>query len=80
MINFEIKYNGKSYNSIEDAMTIAIIDGIKETYTKALAPFESEIKANNGEVSINVSQNLENVKIDLRNMPEDLIERIKKVL
>ena len=80
MMKINITHNGKKYNNIKDAFTDAAISGIKENINNSLKPFESEIKACNGIVTIDIPKDFKNAKIQLENMPEDLIERITKAL
>lgn len=80
MIDLKITYDGKSYSSISDAMQKAIVDGIKESITKSLRPFESEIRKAGGHVVVDIPNNMKNMNVQLKNMPPDLIDRINKAL
>lgn len=80
MIKIKVTYNGRSYSSIEDAFKKAAVDGIKEMIEKAIKPFENEIRQANGTVEVKVPSDLKNITVDLKNMPQDLIDRINQAL
>ncbi|MEO9257161.1 MAG: hypothetical protein ABI207_02195 [Crocinitomicaceae bacterium] len=80
MIDIKFTYDGKSYSSISDAIQKAMVDGIKESITKSLSPFESEIRKAGGHVVVDIPSNMKNMNIQLKNMPQELIERITKTL
>jgi hypothetical protein len=80
MISIKITYEGKSYDSITDAFQKAAENGIKKMITDKLLPFNSEIQQANGIVEINVSDNLKDMNIKLKNIPQDLIDRITAAL
>lgn len=74
-ITIDITYNGKSYNSIADAAHQAIIDGIKESIEKDLAPFADEIAAQGGKVEINLDANYQG-ELNISGIDTDLKNRI----
>jgi hypothetical protein len=80
MIDIKITYNGRSYSSISDAIQKAMVDGIKESISKSLRPFESEIRKAGGHVTIDIPANMKNMNIQLKNMPQELIDKIMKAL
>lgn len=80
MTSIKITYNGRSYNSISDALQKAVVDGIKESVTKSLRPFESEIRKAGGHVIVDIPSNMKNMKIQFKNLPEELIDKISKAL
>jgi hypothetical protein len=80
MLKIEFNYNGRNYNSISDVMQKAMVDGIRENITNALKPFESEIIQSGGNVQVNIPENMQNMDLQLNNMPQDLIDRITKAL
>ncbi len=80
MINIKISYKGKSYNSISDAIDKALVDGIKQSISKSLKPFENEIREAGGIVTLDIAANLKDMKIELENMPDELINKIKTAL
>ena len=77
---FEMKFNGKPFNSrdYKDALMKAQMDGIRSVINKKLAPFAKEIQSHNGIVNVNVNGSKSSIELD--NMPNDLIEKIKNVL
>lgn len=79
MFKIEITYNGKPYASISDALSKAIIDGMKEVIEGKLAPFANELKANNASVEISINKDFKG-KVIIDNAPEDLKERISQAL
>jgi hypothetical protein len=80
MIDLKITYKGRNYSSITDAIQKAMVDGIKETITKSLRPFETEIRKTGGQIIIDIPDNMKNMKVQLKNMPQDLIDKITKAL
>lgn len=80
MIDIKITFNGRNYSSISDALQKAMIDGIKESITKSLRPFENEIRKAGGHVVVDIPSNMKNMNIQLKNMPQDLIDRISTAL
>ena len=57
-----------------------MVDGIKETITKSLQPFEADIRKSGGQVIIDIPENMKNMNVQLKNMPQDLIDRITQAL
>lgn len=80
MINIKITYAGRNYNSFGDAIKDAAMDGIKESITKTLQPFESEIRKSGGQIMIDIPESMKNMKVEVKRIPEDLKERIMNAL
>ncbi len=80
MFKIEVTYKGRKYGKLEDAFMQAAVDGTKELIQKKLRPFHSEIAACNGVVNINIPNDLKNMSVELSNMPEELLERLKTAL
>ena len=80
MIDIKFTYDGKSYSSVSDAIQKAMVDGIKESITKSLSSFESEIRKSAGHVVVDIPSNMKNMNIQLKDMPQELIDRITKTL
>ena len=80
MIDFEISYNGQNFDNIEDAINKAMIDGIRNVIEKKLLPFKQEIKNSNGRVILDISANLTDYSIKLKDMPKSLTDKISQAL
>ncbi len=82
MIKVEIKYNGKTYKdfgkALEKAMTDGIVEEINNQLQEMLAPFSNEINQNNGIVTAEIMDG--QVKIELKDMPQELIDRIEATI
>lgn len=79
MMKIEFTYKGKKFSKLEDAFMQAAVDGTREHIQNKLKPFQVEIAACNGIVNININD-LEDMGVELSNMPTDLLERVKKAL
>ncbi len=80
MIDFEISYNGQKFDNIENAINKAMIDGIRNVIEKKLLPFNQEIKNSNGRVILDISENLTDYSIKLKDMPQSLTDKISQAL
>lgn len=74
MFKIKVTYKGKRYDHLADALEQAIINRIEGR----LKPFENEVRSHGGQVEINVQKDLKGVDIHFKNMPRELIDRIKK--
>jgi hypothetical protein len=77
MMRIEIK-NDK--NAINDALMNAAIEGTKEYIKQALLPFESEIAKHDGQVTVNISNDLSDMSLDFKNLPQELVDKIHSAL
>jgi hypothetical protein len=79
-LTIEITYNGKSFESIEDAMLAAVINGMKKIMEKKMQPFASEIAEHGGKVIYNITgDSFENLKGSISvkgDVPKEITERI----
>lgn len=78
-LKIEYSYNGKRTNDLESAVKLAAAEGIRNKVWRKIQPFEDEILACGGTVTININENLQGDLI-LNGMPEDLKQRIIQAL
>jgi len=75
-MGLKIKYDGKQYNNINDAVNDAMINGVKDHFKKALKPFEKEIAKYDGIITVNIPKDFKNANIEITNIPDDLKNKI----
>lgn len=76
----KVTYNGRTYRDIKDAMMQSIVDGVRKSIEDKLKPYRHEIASNNGIVNINIPKDFKGANVELKNMPEELLERLKIAL
>ncbi len=80
MIDIKVTYAGKNYESISDPMKKAAVDGIKDKIAATLAPFEQEIRRNGGNIIVNIPEDMQNMKVQVTHLPDDVKGRIMRAL
>jgi len=75
-MDLKIKYNGKQYGDFKDAVTDAMINGVKDQFKEALKPFGKEIEKYNGRITINIPRDFKNAAVEITNIPDDLKNKI----
>lgn len=78
-----ITYNGERFESINDAILKATVEGIKKIWVKKLDPFTSELSKLNSKIKIDIQGDLSNMKTRLTfddNITDELKEKIKNAI
>lgn len=75
----KIKYQGKDYNRLSNAINEAILDGVIEHVEDILKPFKEEIKASGGEIIVSVNKD-NSFDLQVKNVPDELADRIEKAI
>lgn len=80
MLNFEMRYGGNKYNTIEDAMQQMITDQVGDKVREAIEPFEEELDQHGAEVVIDVPADFTDIKITITNVPDELRDEVNQAV
>lgn len=80
MFNVDVKFNGKPFNSKDyaNALAKAQMEAMRTAINNKLSPFANEIRSHNGIVNVKVQGSKTSIELD--NMPQELVDKIKRVL
>jgi hypothetical protein len=78
--NITYSYGGQKFDSIEDAVTKAIQDGIKESIEEKLRPFASELDRAGAVVNLTFNDTTGSSTVSISNVPDDIADAVGRAL
>jgi|GEM_PF-4496297 len=80
MISVKVTYNGRSFNSLTDAVEQAYANGLKKLVEKKIQPVQQELMANGGSVEVVIGKNFQNYSINVLNTDTELTQKVVNLL